>query len=259
MRLSRPGGPARAAPCSGGVSDRDSPPAPTEFGGCCHPQAEDAGFVQVLDGNSAGTPREQPEGRRKVSSSPCPIAANAAQAGEVTKPQRAAVTGRGDSWQGDAGGRRAPMPPRCAKPSSPPAQQWAGARRGHRPCPRLAAASATCLLSPREQGEGQAGCSLPAEGGTGWAGRAGQSLCCCLCHLAFTPLPSLCCSPPPPQAGGGSAAFLDPAVPVPHLCLSSPSCHLCLSGPSCQEPGAVCDALGAAPSFRVSFRAEHVS
>lgn len=55
--------------------------------------------------------------------------------------------GRDDSWQGDTPvghWRSNAISARCAKPSSPPAQQWACARRGHWPCPRLAAASATC-------------------------------------------------------------------------------------------------------------------
>lgn len=92
---------------------------------------------------------EAPKGvQGSVLYSPCPVAANAMpQAGVGAK----FTEGRDDSWQGNMplqGRRRSHTFSQafacCAKPSSPPVQQWACARREHSPCLVLTTASPAC-------------------------------------------------------------------------------------------------------------------
>lgn len=78
------------------------------------------------------------------------------------------------------------MPPHfacCAKPGTGrvPGGDTGPAHGSQLHQPRVRDGERGCSL----QSGHLAWCSLAVEAGTAWAGRAGQSLCCCLCHLGF--------------------------------------------------------------------------
>lgn len=150
----------------------------TDLGFCCHPRQRILGLFNSPRRESFCL--DSSETPRKVQKSLLP----------VSHGSQCHCTGRG-SRQTPEGGMTHPcwagkglMPSHCAAVPSTALLQH---RRGHWPCPPLAAASATCLLDLNRE----KGLQLP-----GWApvtvwlwsraGRAGQSLsCCCLCQLVF--------------------------------------------------------------------------